>query len=240
MMDRISRVRMIRVTPAAARLSNSVPVNSATGNVASQQSSVRYPVMVAAKSSSSQENLEFEFPFPPQQVSYSDLAPEIAQIQRPGKTPIIAFNRFKARQINVRFLVAVPMDGLLIDVEDDIATLQIIAYSGRPVWFYNFDRFFANATGRTDNNSNAFFWSITDMSFESVRRNSAQKIVQAEMNMTLVENTNPNIVVAELPKIQYTNTPVQQNPTSTSGGTARERSFIEYTATWQQFGRPRI
>jgi hypothetical protein len=238
-MDRISRIRRIRVTPAAARLSNSVPANIATGTIGSQQSSVKYPVMIAAKSASSDDDLEFEFPFPPQQVSYSDLAPEIAQIQRPGRTPIIAFNRFKARQVNIRFLVAVPYDGLLIDVENDIATLQCIACSGRPVWFYNFDKFFANVTGRSEDTSNAFFWSITDLSFESVRRNSAQKIVQADMNMTLVENTNPNIVVAELPRIQYTDSPVQQNPT-TSTSQGREKSFIEYTATWQQFGRPRI
>jgi hypothetical protein len=196
--------------------------------------------MIATKSRNEQDDLEFQFPFPPQQVSYQDLSPEIAQIQRPGKTPIVAFTRYRARQVTIQFLVAIPQDGLFIDVENDIATLQYIASSGRPVWFYNFDRFLGNPIGRTSTDASTFFWTITDLNFDSVRRNSAQRIVQADVTMTLIENNNPKIVVADLPQIVYSSTPQQQNPPSQNNQRPREQSFVEWTETWENFGRPRI
>lgn len=239
MADQISRIRSIQVTPSNARLSNALPLNVATGAIATQQTSVRYPAMIAAKSKSEQDDLEFEFPFPPQQVSYADLAPEIAQIERAGKTPIVAFTRYKARQVTLQFLLAVPFDGLQMDIEADIATLQFIASSGRPVWFYNFDRFLGNPIGRSTTDATTFFWSITDLNFDSIRRNSAQRIVQADMTMTIIENNNPNIVVADLPAISYTEEVKEQNPSS-SGNKPKEQDFMEYTETWETFGKPRI
>lgn len=239
MPNQISTIRNIKVTPALARLSNSVAVSSFSTNISTQQVSPRYPVMIATKSRNEQDDLEFQFPFPPQQVSYQDLSPEIAQIERPGKTPIVAFTRYKARQVTIQFLVAIPTDGLFIDVENDIATLQYIASSGRPVWFYNFDRFLGNPIGRTETDASTFFWTITDLSFDSIRRNSAQRIVQADVTMTFIENNNPTIVTAELPQIVYNDVPEQQNPPA-SNGTSKEKSFIEYTETWETFGKPRI
>jgi len=239
MADQISRIRSIRVTPSNARLSNAIPQNVAAGTIATQQSAVRYPAMIAAKNKTEQDNLEFEFPFPPQQVSYSDLAPEIAQIERAGKTPIVAFTRYKARQVTLQFLLAVPFDGLQLDIENDIATLQIIASSGRPVWFYNFDRFLGNPIGRTTTDATTFFWTISDLNFDSLRRNSAQRIVQADMTMTIIENNNPSIVVADLPTITYSEDVKEQNPSSGSSK-SKEQDFMEYTETWETFGKPRI
>lgn len=240
MPNQISRIRQIQVTPAADRLSNSTPFARSLdlNTISTQQTTPKYPVMIASKARAEQDDLEFEFPFPPQQVSYQDLAPEIAQIQRPGKTPIVAFARYRARQVTLQFLVAVPTDGLRIDVENDLATLQYIASSARPVWFYNFDRFLGNPIGRTDTDASTFFWSIVDLSFESVRRNSAQKIVQAQVSMSLVENNNPEIVVSELPAIVYSTVPKQQNPRPPADK-PKDESFREWTDTWEQFGKPK-
>ena len=239
MADQISRIRSIRVTPSNARLSNAIPQNVAAGTISTQQTNVRYPVMIAAKSNSDQDALEFEFPFPPQQVSYSDMAPEIAQIERAGKTPIVAFNRYRARQVTLQFLLAVPFDGLQLDIENDITTLQFIAASGRPVWFYNFDKFLGNPIGRVGTDATTFFWTISEMNFDSLRRNSAQRIVQADMTMTLIENNNPNITIADLPTITYTDSPEQQNPSDSGDNKPKEQDFMGYTETWLTFGKPR-
>jgi hypothetical protein len=67
------------------------------------------------------------------------------------------------------------------------------------------------------------------MSFSSVRRNAAQRIVQAEVQMSLIENRNPAITVLELPKINYSDNPTRQNPPNPNPGRPKEQNFIEWT-----------
>ncbi|MGA0129172.1 MAG: hypothetical protein ACO3I1_07805 [Burkholderiales bacterium] len=151
----------------------------------------------------------FVFPFTPQQVQYSNLSPEISEISRPGKTPLIAFNRYKAKQVSFKFLIAVKNDGLFISVDESIDQLQRIVNSTRSVYFTNLDKQITNSL--TTGNTNGIFWSIIDFSLSSIRRNADNKIVAAEANITLVENVNPTIKVADLPVITYTSAVPQSN-----------------------------
>lgn len=223
-----SRVRSVVITPQAALTSERAPQNTNVLAGSRQSSGGQYPIMFAAKSASSQDTLSFEFPFPPEQVGYRDLGLEISQIERAGKTPLVAVSRYKLKSVDLQFMVAVPFDGLRIDIEEDLLTLETIAKSGRPVWFYNFDRFLSDTFSNTLTES-SFFWTITDISFNSTRRNAAQKIVQAEVSMSLVENRNPTISVIELPKIAYTDNPQRQNPQNPNPDKTREQNFIEWT-----------
>lgn len=232
MADQISNLRRIRVTPARARISNATPRITAQNNSFAQSTLVKYPTMISAKSTNDQDDLEFTFPFPPQVISYRDLSPEMSQIARPGKTPIVAFSRYKARQVDIKFLVAVPTDGLFIDVETDLRILQFMASTGRPVWFYNYDKFLGNQFSDAIVGIATFFWTITDLSFESVRRNSAQRIVQASVSMSIVENNNPNVVVAELPKITYGEDPPARSNTQNQNNSA-EQNFVEWDEVWE-------
>jgi len=231
MASQSSDLRKIRVTPQLARVSAGVPSIRTRNNSVAQKALIKYPQMIAAKTQGTEEELEFTFPFPPQSVSYRDLAPEMSQIARPGRTPIVAFSRYKARQVDLQFLVAVPTDGLFIDVENDVRLLQFMAATGRPVWFYNFDKFLGNTFSEITIGQITFFWTITDLNFTSIRRNSAQRIVQAEVSMSIVENNNPKIVVAQLPKITYgENPPARSNRPSTA---PPEQEFVEWTDVWE-------
>ena len=170
--------------------------------------------MHATRSNETQPQISFTFPFTPQQIQYGNIGPELQEITRPGKMPIVAFNRFRARQLSIKFLIAVPNDGLFTSVDNDLELLFDIANLARPVFFTNMDKQISNPMGTTDASKN-IFWSITDLNFSSIRRNEQNQITAAEANMTLVENVNPKVVVAELPVITYTTAvdiPKKDNP----------------------------
>lgn len=212
MASRVSNIRSIAITPRSARVSMGVPVsqNRSSGSLYSARPDQM--VMTSVRSASNEQILRFVFPFSPQTISYRDMSPEISELQRPGKKPIVAFNRLRARRVDIEFLLAVPFDGMHIDVEKDIKLLEDMAATGRPVWFYNTDSFLASNNYRSGNYNPSFFWSIIDFSFQSVRRNRAQKITQATAVLSLVENTNPSIVVVALPRITYTQSVPRNNP----------------------------
>lgn len=228
-----SDTRSIKLRPTA-RTNSAV---TASGTTVSRSDEVNYLEMIAAFSSLDDEALEFIFAYPPQQISYSAMSPEISEIRRPGRKPLIAFASFRARQVTIEFLVAVPFDGMFNDVENDLDLVRRISQSGRPVTFINTDQFLGSEFGETLAESSPY-WSITDLSFESMRRNAAGKIVSAQVQMSLVENINPDISIVELPPIQYTETPKQQNPDN--GGDNKEEEFIKWTDAWDNLGGPLI
>lgn len=210
--DRTSNIRNIVVTPQSARISAGVPF-SPTGSNKRLVSGAPPPLtMIAARFSTGDPNYRFVFPYSPQAVTYGDLSPEIVTLDRPGKKPIVAFSKLKARRVTLEFLLAVPFDGMHIDIEDAIQLLEVIAASGRTVWFKNADSFLSFNNFRDSNYNPSFFWSIVEFSFQSLRRNRAQKITQAAVSLSLIENSNPRISVANLPRIAYGATVTLNNP----------------------------
>lgn len=195
-----------------------------TETIYSNQANSTPVVMHATRSNETQPNLSFTFPFTPQQIQYGNIGPELQEISRPGKMPIVAFSRFRSRQLTIKFLIAVPNDGLFTSVDDDLELLFDIANLARPVFFTNMDKQISNPLGSNDASKN-IFWSITDLNFSSIRRNDQNQITAAEANMTLVENTNPSVVVAELPKITY-DTPVDIPKTDNPDPVVE---FLDYT-----------
>jgi hypothetical protein len=228
--SRVSNIRNIAITPQRARVSGRVPASSTRTNKTLLSGKPDQVVMTSVRSASNQQMLRFIFPFSPQSVSYRDLAPELTQLQRPGKKPIVAFARQRARQVDLEFLLAVPFDGMSIDIEDDLQLLEDMVASARPVWFYNADSFLASNNYKEGNYNPSFFWSIAEFSFQSVRRNRAQKITQATVVLSLVENTNLKIAVVSLPRIKYT-TQVPQN----NAPTVREEPPVDnFLSVYQQ------
>ena len=114
---------------------------------------------------------------------------------------------------------------MFTSVDYDLELLFDIANIARPVFFTNFDKQISNPIGTTDASKN-IFWSIQDLNFSSMRRNDSNQITAAEANMTLVENVNPRVIIAELPKITY-NTAVD---IPKKGGPNPQDEFISYTA----------
>jgi hypothetical protein len=147
---------------------------------------------------------DFYFPFTPQNIQYSDLSDEIAEIPRAGTLPIVTFKSHKLMRVSFEFLVAVPLDGMTLDVEDSLAILRTFStQSQRGIVFFNMDTMLTSPWQyRRGPKGKPLQFNIAEMSMTARQRNSLGKITQAIVNLTLVENQNPTITVTKVPPIQ--------------------------------------
>lgn len=166
--------------------------------------------------------IEFVFPFAPIEITYNGLSAEWVAIDRPLNTPLIDLKGYNLMRVELRFLVAVPFDGVRVSIDNDIRTLRAIATSQDPVAFINMDRMLTNPfnisrIGPTRSNQ-GFFFRVADMSVQSIRRNIANEITSAEVSMTLQETANPPIR-----KIYFTPIQFPSNTTASSTRTKINR-----------------
>lgn len=231
MTTRRSNLRSITITPTRSTITQTnrtVVFNNRSSLQTTYvgKTNTQYAEMHLTRTRAGDPNWSFTFPFTPAQIQYSNLSPELSELSRPGKMPLVAFSNFRSRQIAIKFLVAVPMDGMFTTVDDDILLLFDMANTARPVFFTNMDKQISNPLGQTDASKN-IFWSITDMNLSSIRRNEDNQITAAEVNLTLVENTNKAVIVGSLPPISYAeNVPPPTRSTSPSSPT---RDLLDYT-----------
>lgn len=180
-------------------------------SVTAARSGIVYPEM-KTKAVAGEEALTFIFPFPPTDISYSDMAPELSEISRPGRKSLVFLTRPKLKKVSLNFLVAVPFDGLQIEIEQSLQLLQRMANRGTPVFFKKTDRLLTSSFSG-ERSLTVSYWNISDLSFNSVRRTDLQRISQASVSMSLIENENPsNIRVTSLPRIEYTEVIPVSNP----------------------------
>jgi len=172
---------------------------------------------------------DFYFPYTPQGIDYSDLSDEIAEIQRAGTTPIVTFRGHRLMKVSMEFLVAVPQDGLILDVEDSLEILRFFSInSQRSVIFYHMDRMLVfGDTYRKGPSGRPLSFNITEMSINARQRNASGKITQATVRMSLVENRNPQIVVTRVPPFKKRKPP--RNPTPRPDPTPRRDRVPSYT-----------
>jgi len=192
--DRARRVALIRLKQlTAAGTSQYLPRKS---NV--EQS--RVPFMRLLPSTRTENIYDFYFPFTPTDISYSDLSDEVAEIDRPSSTPIVVFKSHKLMRISMEFVVAVPYDGLITDVEDSLKLLRKFATSShRSIVFFHLDSLLMDGWKYRNGPSNRPpLFNIVDMSITAKQRNPSGKITQATVSMTVVENQNPKITVVKI------------------------------------------
>ena len=144
---------------------------------------------------------DFFFPYTPQNIQYSDMSDEVAEIPRAGTTPLVAFKSHKLMRVSFEFLVAVPYDGMTIDVENSLNILRTFSTnSNRSVVFYHFDQLLmAGWQYRRGPSDRPPHFTIVEMNISAKQRNSLGRITQAVVNMTFVENHNPLITVVKVP-----------------------------------------
>jgi hypothetical protein len=155
------------------------------------------PLIMRLNPSRSGETAEdFVFPYNPISVQYGQLSDEIAQIPRPGTTPIVAFKSHRLMTVDMTFTLAKPGDGLVASVDKDLAALRRFATSSqRLVSLINFDistkkpMLYRNMSREA--NVDGLFFSIVDFSFDSTRRNKNNEVTQANCRLSLIENRNP-------------------------------------------------
>lgn len=178
--------------------------------VQEQQSSSPFMRLLPRRSPNSSTEDEtiydFYFPFEPTNVTYENLADEIAELPRPGATPIVVFKQHRLMRVSFEFLVAIPFDGLMINIEDSLQLLRKFSSSGgRDVQLFNMDTYLTSAYPYKNRPSGAvgsMIFKIADMTVTSTRRTKDNRIAAATVSITLVESAqNPGITVAKIPKI---------------------------------------
>ena len=150
---------------------------------------------------------DFYFPFEPINVTYENLADEIAELPRPGSTPLVVFKQHRLMRVSFEFLVAVPFDGIAIDVEDSLEILRNFgSNAGRDVQLFNMDTFLSAAfpyANRPRGALSAMLFKVADLTVTSTRRNTNKKITAATVSITLIESSqNPSITLVRIPKIK--------------------------------------
>ena len=180
-------------------------------NVSSSVPSVT-PLTIVLKARPNTADVEesFALPYNPLQVKYGSLSDEIAQIARPGTTPIIAFKNHRLLTVDFTFILAHPGDGLSQSVDAWVQTLRRFGTnSNRAIQLLNFDSM-TNTAVQLRNQDNAYesmLFTIVDLSVDTVRRNRNNEITQAQCSISLVENRNPNIVRVFIPPLKPRVTP---------------------------------
>lgn len=174
-------------------------------NVSSSVPSVT-PLTIVMKARPNTADVEesFALPYNPLQVKYGALSDEIAQIARPGTTPIIAFKNHRLMTIDFTFILAHPGDGLSQSVDPWVQLLRRFGTnSNRAIQLLNFDSMTNTATQlrNQDNAYESMLFTIVDLSIDTVRRNRNNEVTQAQCTISLVENRNPNIVRVFIPPL---------------------------------------
>jgi hypothetical protein len=169
---------------------------------------------------------EFHFPFSPINISYDGLANEIAEIDRPGATSILAFKKHQLMKVSFDFVVAVPYDGINTSIDSDLFILRTMAESTtRPVRVFNLDQMFERTSRRkyqpanTRHTSYQTKFRIAEFNVTSVKRNMSGSITQADCKITLIEDVNPKIDVALIPRFIPPPTIPKKATTTTKGKT---------------------
>lgn len=164
--------------------------------------------------------LTFTFPYAPREVSYSRLAGTYAEIERPGQYPILDRTANQLMQVSLQFRVADPLtvkegwggSGGLASVEPQLNTLRQMALFPGRILVTQMDTFLSRPIAPTGIIGNWRFaaFRMTDLSVDIVRRNMSNLATQADISMTLVEDRNPFVFSAVLPKIEYPPEPTQR------------------------------
>lgn len=181
--------------------------NSALGSslLADQPPSARSLVIRLHPSpNGNEESEDFYLPYNPISVQYGQLADEIAQVPRPGTTPIVTFKSHRLMTVDMTFTLARPGDGLVKSVEPDLQALRRFASSSnRLVSLINFDDLVTQPQKyrnmSPESNSEGLFFNIVEFSFDSTRRNISNEITQANCQMSLIENRNPLQNISYIP-----------------------------------------
>ena len=202
----VSNLRTIVVNPAAYK---TYAATNGLGPISSTRPSTPYMQSVTINEDDPQYT--FFFPFPVNQISYGSMSPEMSEVQRPGKKPLVLFSRRRSQRINLQFLVARPDDGMFFDIEHGLNTLHQMAELARPIRFFRVDSFLgttalAERTATLTEQPlriSSKQWVIMDMNFDSIRRNARQRITAANVTMSLVEGTFPKLEIFEMAPIVY-------------------------------------
>lgn len=171
------------------------------------------------------KNMVFHFPFPSNQIQFTDLSSTYVEINRPKFIPIVEFSSHKLMKFQMEFLLSHVGNGVSIPVDEHITFLRTMATSKQGIMFADGNKLLLSPlkyTGITEATSAMYY--ITDMSVNAQRMTYDNKgIAVATVSMSFTEVRNPVLEIVKIPKIKYTKTkkPAAKNKTNPKGRTGQ-------------------
>jgi hypothetical protein len=137
----------------------------------------------------------------PNQVSYQGLGSRWVEIPRKGDFPIVEWSEWTLMKIQFDFLIAHDMDGLFVDVSEDIDQLRRMAQRPLPVSVYGMDQLFSLQMKRAQETDKPMQFVIADFTVKSARRTILEgdkQITAAQCSMTLQEIPIEEMTIVEM------------------------------------------
>lgn len=152
-------------------------------------------------------SLTYAFPYTPVETEYSALSNEYVQIERPGDYPLIDRKSPQLTQVSLSFLVVDRASHGLLSVDDQLVFLNRFVSLNAPVAFVGM----GGLLGR--NTEGAYrLWRINNFTVSARRKTPDGAVSQAECQITLIEDRNPDLPTVTLPRIVYMKTPPSKAP----------------------------
>jgi len=164
--------------------------------------------------------IEFTFPYKPNNINYSNIGSNYAEIDRVNNTPIIDFKNYKLMKISFEFLVGASQD-LSQSCDEELRVLRTMARNPDPVTFMNFDAIFKTRLGAdSQTGGSGVLFAIIDMSISSIQRTqpsgtgtaSTGEINRATVSMTIQELPIDRRVGLRFPRLKPTGCTGPCNP----------------------------
>jgi len=140
-------------------------------------------------------DLRYEFGFGINNFSHDIGAVQFDELARPLQLPLLQVTAATLQTVSFDFLVASPIDGVTIPIEDELRVLQNFAAEDNPVIF---DKVHAML-------SEVVSWQITSLSVRISRINKSGKATNANVSMSCTESSTGLERFLTLPKFAYKN-----------------------------------
>lgn len=199
---------MTRLRIASVQSVNDLVIRSSD----STQVSLR-TIIPVAQEGGTEEVLIFTFPFAPTDISIDGLSDEYAQLNRPGRLPLVRFSKEKPITLSIKVLVTHSISRGIFSAEENLILLGTLAKAKTDVVITGFGPLVGS-----------FRYRITDMSASVNRLSPTQEITMASVSLTLTQVETLTQVVPGMIRIK--DIPLSQmigpkTTTSATGNTSR-------------------
>jgi hypothetical protein len=166
--------------------------------------------------------------YPPSDFQIGNIAPQYAEIARPGNAPLTDFGTESLVEISMSFVVG---NNDMSSIETDLQILRAIAnppndgpHRRSPVVFYNFPRILDLMFGQPGVRSLPY-WRITNIDFAIQSRMTSDQTsggtllpTRATVNLTCRQDNPSFLQSVFIPKFKYTYVPPVVPPTTVTAG----------------------
>jgi hypothetical protein len=186
---------------------------------------------------------DFVFPYAPVEVSYTGLARQYTELNRPGDWALLDSISPQLMKVAIQFRVADPNTHGQASIESQLDNLRLISLVPGTIVVTNMDAYLSRPIAPTVEylGMRLAVFRITDLSVNVKRRNRDNEATQADCQLTLTEDRNPYVPVVSLAPIDYVDQPtrvVGSVGTSGGGGGSEFNSFLDGAQRAGQYTPP--